>query len=261
MQKFVYLFVLIFSFSFTLNAQKYKFGKVSKAELYEKSCPLDKEAHACILYKKRDTHFEYDEEEGFVIKEEYYFRVKIYDKEGIDEGIRSIPVYYNDKNAEKVINLKAVTYNLERGKIVKTKLKKKNIYLETTDEHIKQYKFSMPDLKPGSVIEWKYTFISPFYTELEKVVIQYDIPVKREDIYLGIPDFFRYRPHMRGAWDYRLNLRSVEKNYKVKDESTESLAIIYNTYIYKENIYEINTGNVPALKEEPYAGNIENNWP
>jgi len=258
MQKFIYLFVLIFVYSINITAQNYKFGKVSKSELYEDVCPLDKEAHACILYKKRNTHFDYDERNGFIIKEEFHFRIKIYDKEGLEEGIRSIPVYYNDKDSEKVINLRGITYNLKKGKVVKTKLNKKNVYLETTNEHIKQYKFSMPDIKPGSIIEFKYTVKSPFFSELEKVVIQYDIPVKKEDIRLSIPDFFRYRLHYRGNFYYQLKLNKVEKNYKVKDESTSTMALLYKIYTYKENVYDIHTGHVPALKKEAYAGNIEN---
>jgi len=137
-------------------------------------------------------------------------------------------------------------------------LNKKNIYLEKTDEHIKQYKFTMPNLKPGSIIEWKYTLVSKFFSQLDRVVIQYDIPVKKEYMYISIPDFLRYRPHRRGSVKYRLQMDSKLRAHRVLDKETEGLAVIHNYYQYKENIYIIDLSDVPALHDEPYSGNIEN---
>ena len=48
-------------------AQDYKFGKISKEELEEAYYPLDSSANAAILYKSRDTHFDYNQGQGFQV--------------------------------------------------------------------------------------------------------------------------------------------------------------------------------------------------
>ena len=121
MKKCIILFVLCF----TINsfAQNYKFGKVSKEELGEKMYPLDSTAEAAYLYDSRRTYFNYNKNEGFQIITEIHQRIKIYKKDGIDEGNITIP-YYSPDSGEKetVIGIKCNTYNLEGCKIVKEKL-------------------------------------------------------------------------------------------------------------------------------------------
>ena len=257
--------LIIFAFIHTANAQKYKFGKVSKAELAEKACPIDTSANACVLYKERYTHFDYLQGKGFVIKEDYFVRIKIYNKEGFDVATQSVPLYYDPHNAEQVMGLKGVTYNLVNGKIQKTKLDKKNIYIEKTSDHIKQYKFSMPNLQPGSVVEWKYTKFSPYKSNLDEVVLQYDIPVKKEKIMINIPEFYNYRPHIKGFLPINLNpdseIRTITMTEKTRTGggwTPSETNYSQESYDFKENTYQINMTDVPALKDEPYAGNIDN---
>jgi hypothetical protein len=50
----------------TFFAQDYKFGKVSKEELEEKTYPLDSTADAAYLYKYRRTYFDFLENKGGV---------------------------------------------------------------------------------------------------------------------------------------------------------------------------------------------------
>jgi len=259
MKKYILTFLIfVIGVHFSM-AQKFKFGKVSKEDLEQVACPFDSLADACILYKKRHTYFEYTEDKGFIIKEDFFFRLKIYNEEAYDSGTISIPLYFNEKKTEKVTDLKAVTYNLKNGKILRTKLDNDNIYKEKTSKHIKHIKFTMPNLKPGSVIEWKYTLVSPFFVELEPMVVQYDIPVKREEIDINIPDFFRYRLHPTGLYEFQLQKKSKVKSHRVVDADLQSDGVLlHNDYQYKENIYTLQINDVPALHKEPYVGNIEN---
>lgn len=66
------------------NAQEFKLGKVSVAELEEKSHPQDPSAAAAILFKKGDVRFEYSQDKGFEMVTVVKTRVKIYKKEGSD---------------------------------------------------------------------------------------------------------------------------------------------------------------------------------
>ena len=49
----------------------------------------------------------------------------------------------------------------------------------STIEYYEQTKFTMPNIKEGSVIEYKYSIESPFYWNVDEFVFQHDIPVKK----------------------------------------------------------------------------------
>ncbi|HQE34338.1 MAG TPA: hypothetical protein PLQ70_06680, partial [Flavobacterium alvei] len=66
MKTYVQLFILFFVFSFA-NAQEFKLGKVSIAELEEKQHPKDPSAVAAILFKKGEVKFEYTQSDGFTM--------------------------------------------------------------------------------------------------------------------------------------------------------------------------------------------------
>ncbi len=260
-------FLLLFFFvSLYANAQKYKFGKVSKSELSEKVCPIDSTANACVLYKEQKTYFDYVSGQGFLVREENFVRIKIYNKEGFEYATAEIPSYHTASNHEKIKNLKGVTYNLVNNKIVKTKLNKKNVYLEKTTEHKDLKKFTMPNLKPGSVVEWKYTLLSPFISKLNDAVLQYDIPAKKIAVTTYMPEFFKYRTYQKGFIPINVktyyNPNSITITQKErsggKGWSTIETNFSQHSFDYNDLVQEINMTGVPALKDESYAGNINN---
>ena len=83
----------------------------------------------------------------------YRYIIKIYDDQGLDYGDFSISYYQDGNDKEKVRGVKANTYNAENGKIVKTELKKEDIWDEQTTENLKNRKFALPKVKAGSVLE------------------------------------------------------------------------------------------------------------
>jgi hypothetical protein len=88
MKKLVVVFLLLSQLS--LFAQNYKFGKVSKEELKEQFYPLDSTANAAYLYKYKKVSFNYSGEEGWTLVTEVVERIKIYNKEGLNEATKQI---------------------------------------------------------------------------------------------------------------------------------------------------------------------------
>ena len=75
--------ILFFAmFCSSTNAQEFKLGKVSIAELEEKQHPKDPSAVAAILFKKGEVKFKYSESNGFEVYTVVQTRIKIYKKEG-----------------------------------------------------------------------------------------------------------------------------------------------------------------------------------
>lgn len=93
-----------------LNAQDYKFGKISKEELNEQFYPLDSSANAVILYKKRYTYFDFVQNQGFQVVTEVQERIKIYNSEGFDWATKEIRFYKSSDSKESVSGVKATTY-------------------------------------------------------------------------------------------------------------------------------------------------------
>jgi len=260
--RFYFLLMLIFALAATpLRAQKVSFGKVSKQELEEKKCPIDSTAHACVLYSGRNSYIMYKRLSGFVIVDEYHMRIKIYDKDGFDVATNEIPLYHTSKQRETVKKLTGYTYNLENGKIKKTKLDKKNIYHERTSDHITTYKYTMPDVKPGSVVEWKYTVESPFLLRFNDIVLQYNIPAKEVFAEVEIPEYFGYQPVVRGYLPINIDRKNENRSMTLYD--TENVRGGTTDYAqeevtYSSQILSVHKKNIPALKDEPYAGNVDN---
>ncbi|HKJ07179.1 MAG TPA: hypothetical protein VJ970_06920, partial [Flavobacteriaceae bacterium] len=202
---------------------------------------IDSFANAAVLYKQRRSYFEYNTS-GFNIVSEYFYRIKIYNAEGFDWGTVNISTSIGNGIEETIFNLKAATYNLENNSIVTTKLSKKDIFKEEVDKYTLDTKFTLPNLKDGSVIEYKYKVVSPFVTYMDEVVLQYDIPINKVDIKISLLDYFKFNTKTKGF--VFLNIKEGYKRNRDLDT--------------RDKLYEIYDTNIPALPNEAYVNNIKN---
>ena len=259
--------ILIFVFLFVSVQQNYaqnvKFGKVSKAELEEQFYPLDSSAIAAILYKKRRTYYEYSDSEGFMLITEVHERVKLYNKEGFDWATKSISLYTRGGSNERIMGLKANTYNLENNKVQVTKLKKEGIFKENINKYWNRKKFTLPNLKEGCVVEWKYKISSPFIWNIKNVVLQQTIPIKHIEAKVEIPEYYIFKNRMQGF--YPINLERSKKNSKIVLTSKSRQGYLRTKTTFSQdkidlttNIISTTLNNVPAIKEEPYINNLNN---
>ncbi|WP_299366419.1 DUF3857 domain-containing protein [Winogradskyella sp.] len=241
------ILVAIIALLFTIQAQSqnYDFGKVSKEELQEKFHSNDSSAVAAVLYKKEEIKFHFTNTEGFRQERIVHERIKIYNKDGFDWATQKVYLYKGTSNSnEKISNLKAYTYNLVDGKIEKEKLSKDGKFTEDRSEHIRVSSFTMPNVKEGCVIEFKYT-VSTARKSIEDVVLQYDIPINKVDIKIATPEYYIYNALLNPRASFTPKLVTSQKTTQVPFE-------------YMMNIISINEHHVPGLKSEAFAGNIDN---
>ncbi|MAP55924.1 DUF3857 domain-containing protein [Altibacter sp.] len=250
-------------------AQDYRFGKVSKEELQQKAHPQDPAANAAVLYREIATHFLYTEEEGFYIETEVYERIKIYTKEGFSWATKVVRLYQSDNNEDETVSgLKAYTYNLQGNDIKEEKLRNDGIFEQEEHKYLKTLKFTMPDLKEGSVVEYRYKIKSPFITNIDEYRFQEQIPVEKVFVKFVAPEYFNYKMHQKGWMNFAINTdmkdRTMSYSYKPSAGSgsardlIDSHKSVRTEITFKENIYTIDLENVPALREEKRAGNIDN---
>lgn len=234
--------VFVLFLVYPLLSQDVKFGEVSRSELEEEHCSLDQEAHAAFLYKHRNTYYRYYGQKGLQLFTEVHERIKIYDQEGMDYATRQIQLYKDGSNREQVSQLKGYTFNLEGGEVVREKLKNDAIFKEDVSKHRNEVKFTMPNVREGSVIEYQYTVSSPFFYSIDDFVFQEDVPVQKAVGVLNVPSWFTFNQLQRG---YQL------LNYSTEEVLNSNLGINE-----RRTTYEVS--DLPALKKEPYVSNMDN---
>ncbi|WP_114491300.1 transglutaminase domain-containing protein [Candidatus Ulvibacter alkanivorans] len=253
------LFMAQYSFS-----QDYRFGKVSKEEVQQKVHPTDSSANAAILYREMITEFDYNQTEGFYITTEVFERVKIYNKEGFDWATKNVNLYQGSGGAkEEISNLKGYTYYLEDGKVKDQRLKNDGIFEEEMSKFYEQTRFTMPNLSEGCVIEYRYMIKSPYVSNIDAYRFQERIPIEKVSLKFTAPEYLNYKTHQKGWIPFSIatdgNERRMSFRTTRQPRRGEAIPVSETAEVtYRQNIYKVDIEDVPALKQEAFAGNIDN---
>jgi hypothetical protein len=260
-------FILIFTFFYSnTNAQEFKLGKVSVAELEEKEHPKDPSAVAAILFKKGEAKIEYSETSGFQFTTVVKTRIKIYKKEGYSWANQEVGYYLDSSYDENVSFSDAYTYNLVNGKIEKTKLKSDGEFIEKVNKFWGRKKITMPNVKEGSVIEFEYSLKSGLIGSLRDWYFQTSIPVNFSEYKTYIPEYYTYNSNQKGYTI--LNTTVSKKSSQIILHSKERTGgqgfSGVKTTFSEEKIDYLETQttylakDLPAMKEEAFVNNIDN---
>ena len=143
-------------------------GKIDKADLEMKDCDFDKGADAVMLIDWGNVYYDRGTEGVSFLNTIYEKRerIKILKESGLGYANVSIP-YYDHNNEEKIIKLDAYTYNLdEAGSIKITEVSKASIYSKRINKYFSKMIIAFPEVKAGSVIEYKYKMERTEFEEL-----------------------------------------------------------------------------------------------
>lgn len=154
-------------------------------------------------------------------------------------------------NNESVEDVKAVAYNMENGKMVKSSLKSREVVREELDEQHFQAKFTIPDVKVGTVIEYEYTLHSQLFYLLHDWYAQCEIPVLYARLDLDIPKYLIFNVEEHGI--QRLTCQCVQGTLRYKLESDALAAPVTvgtNHYICVGN-------QLKAMPKDSYVWNIQ----
>lgn len=261
MQKIYFLAALLL-LSIGAGAQDFRFGKVSKEELKETSHPLEKEADAAVLYRSQTVYYEYDTSTGFTLVTDVHERIKIYTKEGFDWATEKISSYKNARDRERVSNIKGYTYNLENGKIKEEKLSKNGIFEEEQSTFRELTKFTMPAVKEGSIVEYRYSLRSPFVTSIDDTPLQYTIPINRLEVEVIIPEYLVFTNYINTRSPLNLPVVQSSKPF-VHTATATGRSLTRNTtrtsrLEFMQNVYTVKANDIPALKNEEYVDYLYN---
>jgi len=257
--------LFVFLFCFNANAQEFKLGKVSIAELEQKKHPKDSAAVAAILFKKGETRFEYTQGEGFKVITEVAMRIKIYKKDGYDwanKGVSFMPGN-NTSIKENVSFDDAVTYNLVAGKIEKTKLKSEGQFEEKVNRYWSKKKITLPNVKEGSVLEFRYTIRTNNIGMLREFDFQTDIPVDYAEYKTYVPEYFIYNTKTKGFVSPQISVEKSSKSFNITSKERSGYLVSKTEFSndkieYQETRTTYIAKDMPAMKEEAFVNNIDN---
>jgi transglutaminase-like putative cysteine protease len=223
-----------------------KFGKIELPELQMKAYDKDTSAEAVVLCEYGQSYFKYIGNDVKLFFE-HHVRIKILKKSGYSWADINIPFYrISNSSEENVLNLKGYTYNLVNGEIVKEKLAKESVFEEHKNEFWYQKKFTMPNVKEGSVIEFAYTIQSDFFFNLREWKFQRTIPVKWSEYRVEMPEYFDYKQLFSGYEPLHIaNKKEINSSF------------LGGTATVKATAYQWIGKDVPAFREEPYLTTID----
>jgi len=204
----------------------------------------DTTAAAVILCDYGLTDMPFSKQDGsFSRTFKRIIRIKILKKEGLDWANFDIKL---SKKGDDLSSLKGMTYNLEDGKIVKTKLKSDGKFLESTSKYTQTYKLTLPNVKVGSVIEYSYSVRSKYFFNLKTWYFQKSIPVKWSEYRVNIPEFYHYKKLTKGY----LSFASNDKEYATGN--------LFGDEMYSIEKLRWAVSEAPAFKKEPYMTTSKN---
>lgn len=233
--KTILTFLTLLSLTSSAFAQKEipAFGKVDKADLEMKDCEFDKAAEAVVLFDVAEVYCNLNLSSLFSpLRTElnHHVRIKILTANGTDKANIKIR-YYSEKGIEEIKNISAQTINLDAsGNLVFTKVEKDAIYRKKINKRYSEVIFTFPEVKPGSIIEYKYKDEATALNAVTNWYFQKSIPVAFSRYILDFPSELIITAIPKGG----LNVTITEKAKASR------------------NIKTFTMNNVPALRDEAF---------
>jgi len=231
-----------------VKPRTFKYGKVDLNEFDTKVNGADSAASAVALFDVGRGWFEFSAKTGnFIYVFERHTRYKIINKTGYDYANLEIQLYKQNGSEQNLEYTDGATYNLEAGKIVTSKLSKESKFSEKQDKNYTLKKFALPNVKEGSIVEFKYKIKSDFIFTLRSWRFQKEIPMLYSAYEIKIPEYFKYKITAGGF----LFINPKEERV---NESFISASGTLNTTSLKLH-YQVE--NVPGLKTENFITTME----
>jgi hypothetical protein len=207
-------------------------GEVTVEDLTTGPLPWETVAAATVLSDYATAKMIYNN--GVKIAFTRHVRMKLFSSSGY--GFANIQLPYT--RYDKLLNLKAFTYNIEDNRIAKIAVEKRQLYVEKVDPYHNMIRFTFPNIREGSVIEYSYTIIMDEIWAYRGVRFQHTIPVRHVEYQASVPDFFKYTIYYSQN-NFIQFQQDIENGY-------------FNGFPTNISIYHWMGNNIPAFSPEPF---------
>lgn len=246
------------------QVKPFTFPKIKPADFNSGMYEKDTSATAVILGDQGETYFEYNDTKGFQMVFTRHLRIRILTKEGYGFATLSIPLYQNKGLSETLTQLKGYTYNLVGGKVEDDKLGGSNIFEEQINTNWKDTKFTMPDVKTGSIIDIQYRILSDYLSHVREWKFQYTIPVQWSEYTVTAPEYFVFSKLTHGSLPFAVSeMTAIPGSVSLVTKNRVGTNAVSTSYEreqinFIQNVYHFAVKDIPAIKEEPFSPAMTN---
>lgn len=236
----IFLTALLSLIALTTFSQNFTYGQITYNDYEFDRKKIDSNANAVVLKEFGTASIQMDDYTGKMeLIFEYHTKIKIYNKDGFDAANVIVPRYKDENREELFMDLKASTFNYINNGFVETPMDKKSVFHEKRSKYTMLSKFTLPNVKEGSVIEYTYKLKSPNLFNFKTWEFQSDFPKVSSEYLVYIP----------GIYNYNVALRGFQKLTDQKAELSKECLRINGVVIDCSKIrYEMK--NIPAFVEE-----------
>ena len=161
------------------------YGKVDTSDLRMTSCSFEPDANAEILFDSGVVSYKFSS-----VITEWHKRIKIYNDKGMDEA--NTRIEYLAHRDEDITDVEAETINLNNKTIEYTAVDTKLIYTQDVDKETKAIIFTFPNVRPGSVIEFKYKKTTPYGFNYPDWYFQTSIPCRYSEFDASFINLYKF---------------------------------------------------------------------
>ncbi|GAB3248952.1 hypothetical protein GCM10027347_05700 [Larkinella harenae] len=199
----------------------------------------DSSAEAVVLSDIGKTTITKNDTRGYYVYYERHVQIKILKKSAFDRATVTIPFHRVRADLqEDVSNVEGITHNISPDGLLKTdRLAKDAIFEEHRSDKLYIKRFTLPNVREGSIIEFRYTLASDFVFELREWDFQRAIPVR----------WSQYDLYLMPGFEYRILFQGYES--LVADEKQQVGSDIHYRWAMK---------NLVALRQEDFMTTPDN---
>lgn len=242
----IFLLLTFLSGVLFVEAQDFAYGTVSLSDITMKRYEPDTSAGAVVLKEFGEAYIENGDNYNLVFK--FHVRIKILNKNGLTQSDIEIPLLKDGATRqEKILSMKASSFNLENDRVQEQVLADRNVFTENRNKYVDVKKFAIPNVRAGSVIELEYTLESPFIFNFRSWEFQSDIPKIESEYWARMPGVYTYNITLRGFLKLTKNESSIVKDCLGTAQSPISGGFSADCALMKFGMKDI-----PAFVQEDY---------
>lgn len=220
-----------------------KFGKPTKEEMELVKYESEPDAEAIVLCRLRDEYYHFADGDFEKIVD-HKVRIKVLKQEGTDYANFSC-LYYDSKSnngvKDKIRGISATAYNLEGGKVIATKMKSDLVFRERVSDELMMLKFTVPQVKVGTVIEYTYSEQSDNVAHIDDWFAQGNIPVLYTKYMLTVPECYAFSVENSGQATLEVKKEADNMSIPLQAGGVTSLGTTKYTFVGR---------NLPSLKDD-----------